>query len=176
MKALRSKLSRTLRRFCATHNTAAMLLGAAIVMLCGTLVRTICGSPYQSSILLIMRPHLPPAWLMSLVWLLWYAVLGATLGFVLTLCSCDLAAQKEKYRGSMLLLLMLFLGFLWYPLFFVAVRWILSALLLVLIIAACLSTAFFYGRCSRAAGWIMLIHAAFLCYMLILNIVILLCS
>jgi tryptophan-rich sensory protein len=149
-------------------------LGAGVLMLAGAVVRIVSGSPYTGGLLLRFAHRMPPVWLMSLGWLVWYGLLGAA--FVGTLCRAarsSPAARAEIYRGGMLFLCMIFLGFLWYPLFFAAGAVLLSAVLLIAILALCLACAIAYLSVCRPAAIILFCHAAWLLWLAVIHIAVL---
>jgi tryptophan-rich sensory protein len=57
---------------------------------------------------------------------------------------------------------MILLGFLWYPLFFVAARFALSALLCLAVIGLCVLCGLCFWSVSRIFGSLLLLHALYL--------------
>ena len=169
-----SALGRSVRRSCAACHTSLLSLGAGALMLAGAVVRFVSGSPYKSGLMVRFRHLMPPVWLMSLGWLVWYGLLGAA--FVGTLCRAirsSPAARAELYRGGMLFLGMIFLGFLWYPLFFAAGAVLLSAILMLAILALCIACAIAYLPVCRPAAVILFCHTAWLGWLAVVNIAVL---
>ncbi len=167
-----AKVTRWMRRLVAGCPVPMLLCSAGVLMLAGVLVRGASGSPYQQGMMIQFGDVIPPVWLMTVLWMLWYFVLGALFAMVTFGGRKDFRTQADKYRGGMLFLSMLFLGFLWYPLFFSAGRTFLAALLLLAVLVLCILTALCYIRVFRVAGIVLLLHAAFLFWLLILNIII----
>ena len=145
-------------------------------MLIGVIVRGVCGSPYQSGMMFAFDRLMPPVWAMTLLWMLWYALLGAAWARVMFDRRCDPGTQAVKYRGGMTFLAMLFLGYLWYPVFFCAARPFLGALIVLGVLALCILTALCYIKLFRGVAVILLLHAVFLIWMLILNFAVVFCG
>jgi tryptophan-rich sensory protein len=154
-------------------SAVALLIGAGALMLCGVIVRGVCGSPYQSGMMMHFGRVIPPVWLMTLLWMTWYALLGAAFARVMFDRRCDGYTETVKYRGGMAYLAMLFLGFLWYPLFFAAGAVLFSAVLLIAILALCLACAIAYLSVCRPAAIILFCHAAWLLWLAVINIAVL---
>ena len=51
-------------------------------MLAGVLVRGASGSPYQQGMMIQFGHVIPPVWLMTVLWVLWYFVLGSLFAMV----------------------------------------------------------------------------------------------
>lgn len=149
------------------------LTGAGVLALGGIAVRSVCGSPYRFGVMLHFADVLPSVPLMTALWTVWYALLGATFCIALLGGRQDACARAEKYRGGMLFLAMIFLGFLWYPLFFSAGRTVLCALLLGGVLALCILTALCWLRVCRTCGVVMLVHAVYLGWLLALSVALL---
>ena len=112
-----------------------------------------------------IRDLLPPAWLMGLAWTLWYFALGAALGAVL----CTYGGSSIcAWRGAFFFLLMLFAGYLWYPLFFMRQNPLLSLLVLLGVIACAVLCALSWQSLSLAVAVVMWAHVLWLLYMLVL--------
>ena len=161
--------SRTLTARCrlawASTNKVAAAVCGGVLLLCGVLVRFICGSPWGSSAALILKEQLPSAFFTSLAFDAWYALLGACFGAVMfsgerskVICLNGV----YKYWGALCFLCMILLGFLWYPLFFVAARFALSALLCLAVIGLCVLCGLCFWSVSRIFGSLLLLHALYL--------------
>ena len=171
-----SGVCRRVRRLTADMPVPAMLVGSGALMLAGAVVRVVSGSPYAHGIMVRFGALMPPAFWMSLGWLLWYGILGAV--FVGTLCRAGRvspSARADIYAGGMLFLTMIFLGFLWYPLFFSAGVLLLSAILMLIITALCIACGCLYIKCCRPAATVLFCHAAWLVWLCVVNIRILFC-
>lgn len=148
------------------------LLSAAFLcgILCagaGMLTRFWAGSPYGGLHQMGISEIVPPVWLMSLLWLLWYFALGAVCGAVLAgHGACSVAA----WRGTVFFVLMLGLGLVWYPLFFGRQAVGLCLLITVLLLILCVLCALNWQQLSLVAGAVIYLHGLWLVYMLILQV------
>lgn len=114
-----------------------------------------------------IRHLLPPVWLMGLLWTVWYFVLGAVLGAVL--CAYG-GGCISAWRGAFFFLLMLFVGYLWYPLFFVRQNQLLAMLVILAVLLCSAFCALQWQGLSLAAGVVMWGQVLWLIYMLILQL------
>ena len=143
-------------------------------VLCGTLTlaaamltRAWAGAPYDGIHRMGIGEVIPPVWLMALLWLLWYFGLGAVCGGVLTSHGgCSIGA----WRGACFFVIMIFLGLVWYPLFFSRCALGLCVLLTVLLIGLCVLCALNWQNLSLAAAAVLYLHALWLIYMLVLQV------
>ncbi len=106
----------------------------------------------------------PPDWLFSVVWAILYIMLGAS-GYYLTRQGC-----KGKCRKVMwIFIIQLALNALWSPLFF----GMHAVMLALLVVTAMLALTFWLLNAmkpiSRAAMWLMIPYAGWLCFAWLLN-------
>lgn len=139
-----------------------------LLALCAMGVRLWWGAPYEGLTRLGIRNLIPPVWLMGLLWTLWYFVLGAVLGGVLY---CFGGGCIGAWRGAFFFLLMICVGFLWYPLFFVRQNLILSLFVIVLVLVLAAVCALQWQRLSLVAGALLWLHVLWLFYMTILQLI-----
>ncbi|MBR2446957.1 MAG: tryptophan-rich sensory protein [Clostridia bacterium] len=147
--------------------TYALIFGA-ILSLCAVSVRFWWGSPHASITQMGIREVLPPVWLMGFLWLLWYFALGATLGGVLYTYGKNCI---DAWRGTCFFLLMIGVGFLWYPLFFVRHYFLFSLIVLLAVIALAAVCALQWQKLSPMAGIVMWLHVLWLFYMTVLQLI-----
>ena len=147
--------------------TCALVVGG-VLALGGICVRLWWGTPNEGIAQMGIRSLLPPVWLMGLLWTFWYFALGAILGAMLSAHGCSCIGA---WRGAFFFLLMLFAGYLWYPLFFVRQNLLLALLVMLgVIVCAVLCALQWQGICA-AAGIVLWTHVLWLLYMLILQLV-----
>lgn len=170
IKRLWAKAMREVRASLGGCPALALVVGAGVCMLLGASVRGVCGSPYQNGMMLQFGHRMPPVWLMTLLWMLSYALLGAAFARVMCDRRCDVPTEVVKYRGGMTYLGMLLLGFLWYPVFFCAGRVFVAALIVLGVLALCLVTVILYWRTFRVTAILLSCHAAFLVWLLLINL------
>lgn len=151
-------------------NRTAMLICGGVLLSASLLIRLLCGSPIASRAALSLHELLPSFFLMTWSWRLWYFLLGCVFGAVM-FSDRDVGViclrSVEKYRGGMYFVAMIFLGFMWYPLFFVTGRFTLATLLSFIVTGLAILCACSYGKISRVAGGILFAHAG---YLLILSV------
>lgn len=144
---------------------AAMLSCGIVLLLGGKMVRSVCGSPWGTRAVLLLGDCLPSVFWMTLLWGTWYFLLGAAFGLVMfseACCGVISFSTVSKYRGGMFFVSMILLGFLWYPLFFVAARFALCALLCLVLTCLAVLTGWQYWHVSKLAGVLLFVHALFL--------------
>ena len=146
---------------------AVMILFGMIMVAAGIIVRIAVGSPYMTVMALDIAEILPPIWLMSLLWTLSFLIIGCAAGFVLGYRAGG--CEVDKYKGSMLFVLLAVLELCWYPTLFGAGLLFLSVLESILILCFSVGVTFCYYRISKFAGVLFLLHDVWLIYMLILN-------
>ena len=110
---------------------------------------------------------------MSVLWTVWYALVGFCLGAVL---SCRVhGKQVHVYKGSMYLIVALVFNLVWYPLFFGGNAFFLAFWNCLIIIFFTLMAAVEYLKVYVFAGVCMFMHVVWLVYCAVLNGVILFC-
>ena len=97
-----------------------------------------------------------------------YFALGAVLGAMLRAYGGHCIGA---WRGAFFFLLMLFAGYLWYPLFFVRQNPLFALLVLLAVVACAALCALQWQGISLIAGVVMWVHVLWLIYMLILQLV-----
>lgn len=147
--------------------TYALVVGG-VLALGGICVRLWWGTPNEGITQMGIRHLLPPVWVMGFLWTLWYFVLGAALGAVL--CSYG-GSCIGAWRGAFFFLLMLFAGYLWYPLFFVRQNALLSLVVLLGVIVCAVLCALSWQGISLVAAAVTWAHVLWLLYMLILQLI-----
>lgn len=154
-------------------NGRIVLICVFLVLFFGLLSRFLCRPPYLTLKMLGLDKISPPAWVMSLVWTIWYALVGFCLGAVL---SCDTPGkQVHVYKGSMYLIVSLVFNLVWYPLFFGGNVIFLAFWNCLVIIFFTLLAAFEYAKVYFFAGLCMFIHIIWLIYCAFLNALALFC-
>lgn len=148
-------------------NCFVTVLVGILLTVAGIAVRAWVGSPYPTILALGISEITPPAWVMTLVWSLWFFVIGCAAGFVLAY-RCP-GIDGEKYRGVLLFVLLAFLELAWYPTLFGAQLVFLSVLESVGALCLSLAVTFAFYRVTKFAGMLMLLHDVWLLYMMILN-------
>jgi tryptophan-rich sensory protein len=150
------------------------IIFAVVSLVSALVIRLIVGPPYRVIAYCNLRGILPPVWLMFLLWSFWYILLGAAFGVVL---GCWPGSDEAaKYKGGMLFVLMMALGYVWYPLFFGAAELFFALLVCEAVLVLSVLCALCFLRVKRAAALVMFSFSAFMVYMVVLNVLCLLAN
>ncbi len=153
-------------------NPVLMIFFGFLFCAAGILVRALTESPYRTILVLGINEIVPPVFLMTVLWTVAFFTVGCAGGFVLAYRATG-GCEVEKYKGGMLFVLLVVGELCWYPLFFGANLIFLSALLFLLILCLSVAVTVSFYRVTKFAGMIILFHAFWLVYMLILNFAVL---
>lgn len=99
------------------HKTYA-LIGACSGLAAAVCLRLTVGSPLPILRLLGADALLPPLWLVGVLWLLSYALAGASVGYILACRAGGGDRDALRWRGITFLILAVTLSFAWYSLLF----------------------------------------------------------
>ena len=144
-----------------TNVTAALVCGVVLLLSC-SMVRGICGGPWGTRGALQLGERLPSVVWMTLFWSMWHFLLGTIFGVVIfseRFCGVVDFRAIAKYRGTAYFVCMVLLGFLWYPLFFLAARFALCALLSAVLTYLAIAAGFNYAKVVPAAGIVLGLYA-----------------
>ena len=128
-------------------------IGAGAVTAAVLLTRVAVGSPWEVLHRLSTATLLPPLWLMSLLWVASFVLVGGAAGILLSSPEGSAVRQAHLWRGSTFLSLAVVFALAWYTLLFGKHWLLLSALLLLLAAAASLICAISW-RAACGRGWI----------------------
>lgn len=145
-----------------------MAVCSLISLIIAFIVRAATGSPYRVISYCSLQNIIPPVWLMVLAWIFWYLTLGCVIGSVLGCCSCR--DDVARYKGGMLFVLMMAIGYVWYPLFFGAATLFFAQLAAEAVLTLSVLCALLFIRVKKWAAWAMLCFSAWMVYMVILNV------
>ncbi len=122
------------------HKTYA-LIGACSGLAAAVFLRLTVGSPLPILRLLGADALLPPLWLVGILWLLSYALAGASVGYILACRAGGGDRDALRWRGITFMILAVTLSFAWYSLLFSSFLLLPSWICLLLATAsACLCT------------------------------------
>ena len=165
------------RRWCRCHLPCIRFESCEQVWMavCGLLslviafiVRAAAGSPYRVISYCSLQNIIPPVWVMVFSWIIWYLTLGGVIGSVLGSHYCR--DEVAKYKGGMLFVLMMALGYVWYPLFFGAAALFFALLIAEAVLTLSILCAFIFMRVKKWAAWAMFCFSVWMAYMVIINI------
>ncbi|MBQ8207331.1 MAG: tryptophan-rich sensory protein [Clostridia bacterium] len=165
MKRIKKKLISSCRRVKTDGKT--VIAGTAIVLLAGLLSRFLSGSPLYMLRLTGLWNNIPRAWFFTIVWTLWYILLGFSFGFILG--SKTVGKELCKYKGSLWFVTMMVFNIVWYPLFFKAGAVFLALIDIALIIFFCFLAAIEYIKVYKPIGFIFFAHIAWLIWCFFIN-------
>ena len=123
-------------------------------------VRALCGAPYRVMLELGIQDLIPPVWLFTLLQTLALFTAGCAAGFVLGFRAMGCAA--EKYKGCMLWVLATVMELCWYPTLFSGGLVFVALLESILMLALAVLTDISFFRISRFAGFLYLLHAVWI--------------
>lgn len=150
------------------------LLGGGITLFAALLTRRAVGSPLTVLHRLEALPIIPPLWVMGLLWLASFALLGLSLGYLLT---CPLENPKKEalfWRGSTFLVLAAVFSLLWYALLFGKFYPLPSWFCLLLSSAAALACTASWIQIRKAPAVAILLFSLWQVYLLLLQLAVLL--
>ncbi len=107
-----------LRSSAAPRPTLPMLIGGALTLAAALLTRLTVGSPLAVVHKLEAFLILPPLWVLSLVWLMHFAILGAAAGYLLACPAHNPVREAAMWRGCTFMVLAAVFSLVWYTLLF----------------------------------------------------------
>ncbi|MBE6538809.1 MAG: tryptophan-rich sensory protein [Ruminococcaceae bacterium] len=166
---MRSKRNKLLASCCKLKTDGkTVIAGTVSVLIAGLLSRFLSGSPIYILRFTGLWHKVPPLWFFSLIWTLWYILLGFCFGFILG--SRPIGKDVFKYKGSLWFVIMMIFNIVWYPLFFKAGAFFLALVDAGLIIFFALLTAFEYYKIHKIVGCLIFIHIFWLVWCLGINL------
>ena len=132
--------------------TLPALIGGGVALIAALLTRLTVGSPLAVAHKLEVFLILPPLWLMSLLWLFSFLLMGAAAGHLLA--SPMGSAKREAYlwRGSTFMVLAVVFSLVWYTLLFGKLFLLPSWICLLLSAAAAFACALSWRQVARGAA------------------------
>lgn len=106
-----------LKKHIRIHNISALSVICTVIFVSiALMVRFFTGSPYKIINYCGLRGVIPPVWVMVVMWIFWYIILGIAFG---TVIGCkEIRNEASKYKGGMIFVIMMAMSYAWYPLFF----------------------------------------------------------
>lgn len=123
----------------------------------------------------ICLPRFAPSSLgLWIIWTFFYLAIGAAAGIVLSAGRC--CRRNVRRSGIVWWSIVMALGFLWFPCFFGAGRFLLSLLLIPLMILASFQTIRGFIRISLLSALVMVLYAVWLFFCFFLQVAVILCN
>lgn len=155
-------------------NKIAMLVGSITLIVLALLIKGVVPSPVSLLHQWCALEHLPPLWLLHLLWLAAYTLIGGSWLGVLCMDPCGTEGELLRYKGGMFLVLTAFFSFVWYLLLFGMQTMLLSWFSLGAAIVSAILAAVCYLRLHAMAGWCILLTALWWVYLFFAQLVVML--
>lgn len=162
----KNKFSRLRYEYESTNKKIVVLMPVLLVFL-GIFTRWISGSPLSTLHFVGAKNLIPPIWLMVLLFCISYTVAG--LGFGLGLGKRAPYCEAKKYQGAMWFVISLATGYIWYPIFFCARLFLVSAALCGICLFTSICATFCFVRVSKISFFLLLLYDCWLIYLTLLN-------
>ena len=149
-------MGRDMDRAKARVNQLPVWIGGCVALVAAILVRVAVGSPHAALWQLGATQHLPPIWLLSILWLGFFFLTGCAWGYLLGACPRRGGCTHDAavWRGSLCIVLSAVFAFLWYALLVGSLSLFLSWLCLAVAVVFALLCAFSWFSASAGAAWI----------------------
>jgi hypothetical protein len=127
-------------------------IGAAVVTAAVLLTRAAVGSPWELLHRLSAASILPPLWLLSLLWMVSFALVGGAAGGLLAAPEGNAHRRAHLWQGSTFLVLAVVFALAWYTLLF-GKLWVLISCLFPLLAAASALLCALSWRLAGGGAW-----------------------
>ena len=152
-------------------NGKTTIIAAAAVLIVGFLVFISVGRSRIYSCLLLPS-FAPPRIIFPIVWTILYLLIGGCAGAVYGVR--DKCFETLKYKSLLFFVLMLFLNYVWYPVFFGAGARFIALIICGALIAITLPIRVMFGKFFHTAKLIMTVYLVWLCFSFLLCLAIVL--
>ena len=144
-----------------------VVLMPLLLMFLGIFTRWVSGSPIPTLYFVGAKNITPPTWLMVLLFCIFYIISGISLGTALGNKICVYA--EKKYQGAMWFVICLALGYAWYPIFFCARLFLISACMSALCLLSAICATICFASVSKISFFLSLAYDCWLLYLFLLN-------
>lgn len=155
-----------MREYERTNKKIVLSMPILLIFL-SVFTRWVSGSPIPTLHFVGAKDAVPPIWLLVLLFCLFYVVAGLALGLALGNRVCPYGAKK--YQGAMYFVISLALGYVWYPLFFVARLFLVSTIACTLCFLASICATVCFANVSKSSFFLALTYNCWLLYLFLLN-------
>lgn len=153
-----------------TLNTTGLILGITLAIIF-LIVRSLSKIPYDTIYLLDPSGIIPPLWILNLITLIWFFLIGYSAGSVIDSALSQKLCDREIiriYQGVAAFIAVFFLSHIWYCIFFGGEH-LLSAIFLILLgILSSALTAFFWSKILPLSALIMIGYCVWMFYIFII--------
>ncbi len=166
LKLRKGKFNNILREIKESFCPLTLICIAASVLL-GFLSRCLSESPIYLIGLLRIRGSIPSMWLMTVIWVIFYALIGFSFGAAIS--KRCYGVSIHKYRGGMFFAIMMIFNVVWYPMFFSSHLFFLCLLDIALMIFFTVIAAIEFFKVNKISAFILVFYLPWLIYCLFLN-------
>ena len=149
----------------ADKKTVALM--PVLLVLLGVFTRWVSGSPIPTLYFVGAKDIIPPIWLLVMLFCISYVVGGVALGTALGKKGCIYC--EKKYQGAMWFVICLALGYSWYPIFFCARLFLVSAGMSAICLFSAICATVCFASVSRISFFLSLAYDCWLLYLFLLN-------
>ena len=162
----RSAFESIVREYDRSDKRVAIITPALLVLI-AIFVRWVSGSPLPTLHYIGARNIVPATWLMVLLFSIFYATVGLSLGVALG--NKYYCCGEKKYQGAMWLVICLALGYAWYPLFFCARLFLVTLCISFLCLFCSICATICFINVSKLSFVLVLAYDCWLLYLFFLN-------
>lgn len=166
-KKKRNPFDKVMREYERTDKVTVVLIPVLLVFL-GIFTRWVSGSPLPTLYFVDAKDSIPPIWLLVLLFCISYVVGGLALGTALGKLGCPYS--EKKYQGAMWFVICLAIGYAWYPIFFCARLFLVSAVMSALCLFCAICATVCFASVSKPSFFLSLAYDCWLLYLFLLNI------
>jgi len=152
-------------------NSTSLICGVAYMVIV-LLVRLLSHNPYDMIHKLNCTDILPPMWLFNFLSLIWGWLVGYAAGLIICRMHCNLDVYNvlASYRGGLFYVALLFLGLIWYPLFFSGENLLVSLVISLLMVLCSIICFYFWKKVDTGSALIVLTYTFWLTYIMVINV------
>ena len=150
---------------CVDKKTVALM--PALLVFLGVFTRWASGSPIPTLYFVGARDVIPPIWLLVLLFCVFYVIGGIAFGTALGNRLCVYA--DKKYQGAMWFVICLAIGYAWYPIFFCARLFLVSAGMSAICLFCAICATICFASVSKLSFFLALAYDCWLLYLFLLN-------
>ena len=162
----KNPFDRVMREYDRLDKKTVFFVPVLLVFL-GIFTRWVSGSPISTLHFVGAKDILPPIWLLVLLFCFSYIISGIALGTALGKRAC--VYSEKKYQGAMWFVICLALGYTWYPIFFCARLFLVSAGMSALCLFSAICSTVCFASVSKISFFLSLIYDCWLLYLFLLN-------
>ena len=165
-KKIKNPFDSVMREYDRANKKMVALMPVLLVFL-GIFVRWASGSPIPTLYFVGAKDVIPPIWLLVLLFCISYVIAGLALGTSLGNRSCPYS--EKKYQGAMWFVICLAIGYAWYPVFFCARLFLVSAGMSALCLFSAVCATLCFASVSKSSFFLALLYDCWLLYLFLLN-------